>query len=40
MYVFMIKDEKHFDKFMTIWENVSDIIKKIIIVNIYIIRII
>ena len=26
---FMIKDEKHFDKYMKIWEKVSNIIKKI-----------
>ena len=26
---FMIKDEKVFDKYMTIWENVSNVIKKI-----------
>ena len=26
---FMIKDEKNFDKYMTIWEKVSNIIKKI-----------
>ena len=26
---FMINDEKKFDKYMTIWEKVSNIIKKI-----------
>ena len=26
---FMIKDEKYFDKYMKIWERVSNIIKKI-----------
>ena len=26
---FMIKDEENFDKYMTIWEKVSNIIKKI-----------
>ena len=37
---FMIKDEKKFDKFITILEKVSNIIKKKIIVNLYIIKII
>ena len=26
---FMIKDEKVFDKYMTIWEKVSNVIKKV-----------
>ena len=34
---FMIKNEKIFDKYMKIWEKVSNIIKKII-VNLYIIK--
>ena len=35
---FMIKDEKNFDKSMTLWEKVSSIIKKrTLIVNLYII---
>ena len=34
---FMIKDEKIVDKYMTIWEKVSNIIKKSI-VNLYIIK--
>ena len=33
----MIKDEKFFDKYMTILEKVSNIIKKLI-VNLYIIK--
>ena len=37
---FMIKDEKKIDKFITILEKVSNIIKKKIIVNLYIIKII
>ena len=35
---FMIKDENFFDKCMTIWENVTKIIKNFI-VNLYIIKI-
>ena len=33
----MIKDEKLFDKYMTIWEKVSNIVKKIVM-NLYIIK--
>ena len=33
---FMIKDEQIFDKYMIIWEKVSNIIKKI--VNLYVIK--
>ena len=33
----MIKDEKIFNKYMTIWEKVSNIIKKLI-VNLYMIK--
>ena len=29
IYIFMIEDENIFDKYMTIWEIVSNIIKKI-----------
>ena len=35
---FMIKEEKMLDKYVRIWEKFSNIIKKIIIVNFYIIR--
>ena len=28
MYVFIIKDEKFFDKYMKIWEKVSSIVKE------------
>ena len=35
---FMIKEEKVFDKYMEIWEKVSNIIKKNLIVNLYIIK--
>ena len=35
---FMIKDEKYFNKYMTIWGNVSNIIRKKLIVNLYIIK--
>ena len=35
---FMIKDEKYFDKCMTIWNKVSYLIKKRFIVNLYIIK--
>ena len=34
---FMIKDKKHFDKYMKIWEKVSNIIKKCIL-NLYIMK--
>ena len=35
----MIKDEQSFDKYMTIWEKVSNIIiKKNLILNLYIIK--
>ena len=30
---FMIKDAKNFDKYMTIWEKVCNIIKKHLILN-------
>ena len=35
MYDFMIKDEKTFHKYMTVWEKASNIIKELII-NLYI----
>ena len=35
---FLIKDEKYFYKYNKIWENVSNIIKKKLIVNLYIIK--
>ena len=34
---FMIKNEKFIDKFMTIWEKVHNVIKKLI-VNLYVIK--
>ena len=34
---FMIKNEKFIDKFMTIWEKVHNIIKKLV-VNLYVIK--
>ena len=34
----MIKDENSFDKYMKIWEKVSNTIKKKLIVNLYIIK--
>ena len=33
MYVFMIKEGKVFDKYMYIWEKISNIIKKKLIVK-------
>ena len=35
---FMIKDRKIFDKYVIIWENVSNIIKQKLIVNLYMIK--
>ena len=35
---FMIKEEKVFHKYMEIWEKVNNIIKKILTVNLYIIK--
>ena len=35
---FMIKDEQFFGKYMTIWEKVSSVIEKKLIVNFYIIK--
>ena len=37
---FMIKDENFFDKYMAILEKFSNTIKKIVIVNLYIIKVI
>ena len=34
----MIKDEYIFDKYMIIWENVCNITKAFLIVNLYIIK--
>ena len=36
---FMIKDEILFDKYMTIWEKVSNIIKRKLTMNLYRIKI-
>ena len=35
---FMIKDGKIFDKYVIIWENVGNIIKQKLIVNLYMIK--
>ena len=35
---FMTKDEESFDKCMAIWEKISNVIKKILIVNLYVIK--
>ena len=35
---FMIKEEKVFDNYTEIWENVNNMIKKNLIVNLYIIK--
>ena len=35
---FMIKDGKILDKYVIIWENVSNIIKQKLIVNLYMIK--